>query len=103
VLTKLYHLVHTELTPEISWIGGHKEHLRSKFAALHHDTFHSVDVLSEVIAPEVITHLIASDPGIQYNEALDILKDETALNYAWADGRRKRLILERRRICTYSY
>jgi hypothetical protein len=26
VLTKLYYLVHTELTPEILWIGDHREH-----------------------------------------------------------------------------
>jgi hypothetical protein len=62
-------------------------HLKNKLIALHHDTFYSVDVLSEVIAPEVITHLIASDLGIQYDEALDILKDETAWE-SRRDGRR---------------
>jgi len=82
VLTKLYyHLVHTELTPEILWIGDHREHLKSKLVVLHHGMAYSVDVLSEVIVLEVITHLIASDLGIQYGEALGILKDETAWKY----------------------
>jgi hypothetical protein len=26
VLTKLYYLVHTELTSEILWVGDHREH-----------------------------------------------------------------------------
>jgi hypothetical protein len=37
--------------------------------------------LSEVIASEVVAHLIASDQGIQYDEALNVLKDETAWEY----------------------
>ena len=39
---------------------------------------HCVDVLSEVIAPEVVTHLIASNLGIQYDKALNVLKHEAA-------------------------
>jgi len=30
-----------------------------------------IDVLSEVIAPEVVAHLIASDLRVQYDEALN--------------------------------
>jgi hypothetical protein len=33
------------------------------------------------MAPKVIAHLIASDLGIQYDEALDISKDETVWEY----------------------
>jgi hypothetical protein len=36
--------------------------------------------LSEVIAPEVVAHLIASDLGIQY-EAMDVLRDDAAWEY----------------------
>jgi hypothetical protein len=39
---------------------------------------HCIDVLSEVIAPEVVAHLIASDLGVQYDEAL---RDEAAWEY----------------------
>jgi hypothetical protein len=38
-------------------------------------------LVAEVIAPEVVTHLIAHDLEIQYNEALEILRDETAWKY----------------------
>jgi hypothetical protein len=74
-------------TPEIVWIGDHREPLKSKLVAPHYDPLHSVDVLSIVIVPKVIiTHLIASDLGIQYDEALGSLGDETTWNgrrYAW--------------------
>jgi len=64
-------LVHTELAPEILWVGNHIEHLKAKLITLNYNTpsLHCVDVLSEVIAPEVVAHLIASDLGAQYDEA----------------------------------
>jgi hypothetical protein len=37
--------------------------------------------LSEVIAPEVVAHSTSSDLGIQYDEALNVLKDEAAWEY----------------------
>jgi hypothetical protein len=37
--------------------------------------------LSEIRSLRWATHLIASDLGVQYDEALDILKDETAWEY----------------------
>jgi hypothetical protein len=61
------------------WIG---EHLKAKLRALHYDTLHCVDVLSEVIAPEVVAHSIARNVGIQYDEALNVLKDEAAWEYS---------------------
>jgi hypothetical protein len=63
------------------WIGDHIEHLKTKLEALHYDTLHCVDVLLEVIAPEVVAHLIASNLGIQYDEALNVLKDKAAWEY----------------------
>jgi len=65
-----------------------------------HDTFHSVDVLLEVIAPEAITYLIASKLGIQYDKTLDTSKRRGSFGI-WRDGRRNAWFLERRRICTY--
>jgi hypothetical protein len=53
VLTKLYYFVHTKLTPEILWISDNREHLESKLVALHYDAFYPIDVLPEVIAPEL--------------------------------------------------
>jgi len=46
-------------------VGDHIEHLEAKLIALNNNTssVHCVDVLSEVIALEVVTHLIASDLG----------------------------------------
>ena len=38
--------------------------------------------MSEIIAPEV-AHLIASDPEAEYDEALNVLRDEAA----WECGR----------------
>jgi hypothetical protein len=57
------------------WIGDHWEHLKNKFVALYHDTFHSEDVLSEVIAPEVITHLLwnTARRGLGHRERQDSL------------------------------
>ena len=43
--------------------------------------FRAMDVLSEVIAPEVVAHLIPSDLEIQYDEALNVLRDEAAWKY----------------------
>jgi hypothetical protein len=62
------------------WVGDHIEHLKAKLIALNYNTLslHCVDVLSEVIAPEVVAHLIASDLGIQYDETLN---DEAAWEY----------------------
>jgi hypothetical protein len=79
----IYFLVHTKLAPKILWVGDHIEHLNAKLIALNYNTpsLHCVDVLSEVIAPEVIAHLIASDLGIQYDEALNVLRDEAAWEY----------------------
>jgi hypothetical protein len=61
----IYYLVHTELALEILWVG---EHLKAKLIALNCNTpsLHCVDVFSEVIVPEVVAHLIASDLRIQY-------------------------------------
>jgi hypothetical protein len=38
-------------------------------------------LVAGVIAPEVVTHLIAHDLEMQYDEALEILRDETAWKY----------------------
>ena len=66
--------VHIELAPEILWIGDHMERLNYNTSDLH-------AVAAEVIAPEVVTHLVAHDLGIGYDEALEVLRDETAWNY----------------------
>ena len=81
LLAYIYYLVHTELSPEILWVGDHFEHLKAKLIALNTPSRYCVDVLSEVIAPEVVTHLIASVLGIQYDKALDVLGDEAAWEY----------------------
>jgi len=51
--------------PEILWVGDHIEHLKAKLITLNYNTsgVHCVDVLSEVIVSEVVTHLVASDLG----------------------------------------
>ena len=38
-------------------------------------------MLSGVIAPEVVAHLIADDLGVHYDEALNVLRDEAAWEY----------------------
>jgi hypothetical protein len=38
-------------------------------------------LITEVIAPKVVTHLIVHDLGIECDEALEILQDETAWKY----------------------
>jgi hypothetical protein len=58
------------------WVGNHIDHLKAKLATLNHDTLHCIDVLLEVIASEVVAHLIASNFGIQYDEALNVLRDK---------------------------
>ena len=45
--------------------------MKSKLVALHCDTLRSVDVLSEVTAAEIITHLNLSDLGMRYGEAFE--------------------------------
>jgi hypothetical protein len=54
MLAKLYHLVHLNLHPRNCGMvnTGNKSKVNS------------IDVFSEVIAPKVITHLIASDLGV---------------------------------------
>ena len=54
------------------------EHLKAKLTAPNTPSRHYVGVLSEVIAPEVATHLIASNLAIQYDEAQNVLRDEAA-------------------------
>jgi hypothetical protein len=39
---------------------------------LNYDSLHYIDVLLEVIASEFVAHLIASDLGIQYDEAMNV-------------------------------
>jgi hypothetical protein len=69
------------------WVGDHIDHLKAKLIALTQncDTIPSsnqcIDVLSEVIAPEVVANLIANDLGVQYDEALNLLRDEAAWEY----------------------
>ena len=78
----IYYLAHTELAPAILWVGDHIEYLKAKLMTLNYNTPSPVvDVWSEVIAPEVVTHLIAGDLGIQYDEALNVLRDEAAWEY----------------------
>jgi hypothetical protein len=43
--------------------------------------FQVIGVLSEVIAPEFVAHLIASGVRVQYNKALNVLRDEAAWEY----------------------
>jgi hypothetical protein len=76
-----YWKVHTELPPEILWIGDHMERLKTNLAAINYNTTDLHALVAEVIAPEVVTHLIAHDLGIEYDEALEILRNETAWNY----------------------
>jgi len=64
------------VAPKILWIGDCRERLKGILVALHCDTLHFVGVLPEVL--KVITYLIASDLGIQYDEALGNLIGETA-------------------------
>jgi hypothetical protein len=45
---------------------------------LNYNTTDLHEVVAEVIAPEVVTHLIAYDLGIGYDEALEVLRDEIA-------------------------
>jgi hypothetical protein len=73
--TSICYLVHTELAAEILWVSDHIDHLKAKLATLNYDTLHE---LLEVIASEVVAHLIASDLGIQYDEPLNVLRDEAA-------------------------
>jgi hypothetical protein len=74
---------HTPLAPEALWVGDHIDHLKAKLIALNCDTLpsHCIDVLSEIFAPEVVAHLITSDLGVQYDEALNVLTDEAAWDY----------------------
>ena len=65
--------VHTELAPEILWIGDHMEKLKAKLLALNYNTSDLHVVAAEVIAPEVVAHLIEHDLGIGYDEALEVL------------------------------
>ena len=67
-------------------IGGHRDHLEGKLVAFHR-TVHSVDVLSNVIDGGGIPHLISMVLGVPYDEALDILKDDTEWG-VWGDVRR---------------
>jgi hypothetical protein len=73
--------VYIELAPEILWIGDYMERLKAKLLALNYNATDLHAVVAEVIAPEVVTHLIAHDLGIGYDEALEVLRDETAWNY----------------------
>jgi len=73
--------VHTELALEILWIDDHIERLKAKFLTLNYNTTDLHTVVAEVITPEVVTHLVAHDLGIGYDEALEVLRDETAWNY----------------------
>jgi hypothetical protein len=50
--------VHIELSPEILWIGDHTEQLKTKLAAINYNTTDLHALVAEVIAPEVVTHLI---------------------------------------------
>jgi len=61
-------------------VDDHIDHLKAKLMALNCDTLlsHCIDVLSEVIAPEIVAHLIASDLGVQYDEALNVLRGGAA-------------------------
>jgi hypothetical protein len=70
--------VHTELSPEILSIGDHMERLKTKLAAINYNTTDLHALVAEVIAPEVVTHLIAHDLEVECDEALKILRDETA-------------------------
>jgi hypothetical protein len=79
--TSIYYLVYTELALEILWVGNHIDHLKAKLVALNYNTLHCINVLLEVIAPEVVARLIASDLGIQYDESLNVLRDEVAWEY----------------------
>jgi hypothetical protein len=56
------------------------ERLKAKLLALNYNTTDLHEVVAEAIAPEVVTHLIAHDRGIGYDEALKVLRDETAWN-----------------------
>jgi hypothetical protein len=59
-------------------ISDHTERLKTKLAAISYDTTDLHALVAEVIAPEVVKHLIAHDLGIKCDEALEILRDETA-------------------------
>jgi hypothetical protein len=73
--------VHTEFSPEILWIGDHMEQLKTKLAVINYNTTNLHAQVAEVNVPEVVTHLIAHDLEIQYDEALEVLRDETVWKY----------------------
>jgi hypothetical protein len=57
------------------------ERLKTKLAAPNCNTTNLHAVVAEVIAPEVATHLIVHNLRIKYDEALEILRNETAWRY----------------------
>jgi hypothetical protein len=67
--------------PEILWIGDHIDRLKAELLALNYNTADLHEVVAEVIAPEVVTHLVAHDLGIGCDEAQEVFRDETAWNY----------------------
>jgi hypothetical protein len=81
-----YWKVHTELSLEILWIGDHMERLKTKLVAISYNTTGLHALVAEVIAPGVVTHLIAHDLGIEYDEALEILRNETAWKCGMIDN-----------------
>ena len=64
------------------WVGDHIDHLKTELVAMNYGALpiHCIDVLSEVIDLEVVGGLIASNLGIQYDEALNVSRDEKARN-----------------------
>jgi hypothetical protein len=82
-----YWRVHTELSPEILSIDDHMERLKIKLAAINYNTTDLHALVAEVIAPKVVTHLIAHDFGVECDEALEILRDETAWMYGGMIGK----------------
>jgi hypothetical protein len=74
--TSIYYLVHTELASEILWVGNHIDHLKAELVVLNY-TLHCINVLLEVV-DQVVARLITNDLGIQYDEPLNVLRDEAA-------------------------
>jgi hypothetical protein len=56
----------SELSPEILWISDHIERLKTEPAAMNYSTTNLHAVVAKVIVTEVVTYLMAHNPGISY-------------------------------------
>jgi hypothetical protein len=71
------YIVHTELAPELPWIGNH---LKFKLVALHYGTLHYVYNPRSRCASD------CKRSRTKYDKTLDILRDEAAWEYGGTIG-----------------